>query len=86
MGSGCVQVTGAYDNIRHEAILGAIEGFPAQTLIKAWLKAGVMDGGAFQAPKRGTPQGGVMSPLLANIALHGMEAAIGVTYQKGGDR
>ncbi|MGQ4808563.1 hypothetical protein NKDENANG_01949 [Candidatus Entotheonellaceae bacterium PAL068K] len=78
-------IAGAYDNIRHETILDAVKGFPAQNLIKAWLKAGVMNGGAFQPAEQGTPQGGVISPLLANIALHGMEAAVGVTYKKYGN-
>ncbi|MGQ4810342.1 hypothetical protein NKDENANG_03799 [Candidatus Entotheonellaceae bacterium PAL068K] len=78
-------ITGAYDNIRHETILDAVKGFPAKNLIKAWLKAGVMDGGAFQPAEQGTLQGGVISPLLANIALHGMEAAVGVTYRKHKD-
>lgn len=41
--------------------------------IKAWLKSGVIDKGAFTATSEGTPQGGVISPLLANIALHGIE-------------
>ncbi|MHC5720161.1 MAG: reverse transcriptase/maturase family protein, partial [Nostoc sp.] len=44
--------------------------------IKAWLKSGVIDKGAFTATSEGTPQGGVISPLLANIALHGMEERI----------
>jgi hypothetical protein len=39
----------------------------------------------FYATERGTPQGGVASPLLANIALHGMEEAIGVTYNCRGE-
>ncbi len=41
--------------------------------IKAWLKSGVIDQGAFTTTSEGTPQGGVISPLLANIALHGLE-------------
>ncbi|MHC5832103.1 MAG: reverse transcriptase domain-containing protein, partial [Nostoc sp.] len=41
--------------------------------IKSWLKSGVIDKGAFTATSEGTPQGGVISPLLANIALHGLE-------------
>ena len=41
--------------------------------IKAWLKSGVIDQKVFTATSEGTPQGGVLSPLLANVALHGME-------------
>ncbi len=44
-----------------------------------------MEHGAFYATEQGTPQGGVASPLLANIALHGMEAAIGVKYNCRGE-
>jgi RNA-directed DNA polymerase len=47
--------------------------------IRQWLKAGVMDNGIFKATEEGTPQGGVISPLLANIALDGM---IRLTEQK----
>jgi RNA-directed DNA polymerase len=78
-------IKGAFDNIQHGALLKAIEGFPAQQLVKQWLKAGVMDKGQFAETDLGTPQGGVISPLLANIALHGMEKAVGVTYRNKGD-
>jgi RNA-directed DNA polymerase len=44
--------------------------------VKAWLKAGVLDHGVFAVTEMGTPQGGVLSPLLANIALHGLEEYI----------
>jgi RNA-directed DNA polymerase len=54
-------------------------------LIRQWLKAGYTEQGMFYASESGTPQGGVISPLLANIALHGMEAAVGVKYISRGD-
>lgn len=47
-----------------------------ETTIKAWLKAGIMDNFKDQSSlsnESGTPQGGVISPLLCNVALHGME-------------
>ncbi len=46
--------------------------------------AGYVEQEVFHATERGTPQGGVASPLLANIALHGMEEAIGVKYDYRG--
>lgn len=75
-------IKGAFDNIRHETILDAVCNFPGYELIKQWLKAGCMEGGSFVASESGTPQGGVISPLLANIALHGLEQAIGVKYSR----
>lgn len=78
-------IKGAFDNIQHKTILKAIEGFPGQGLVKAWLKAGIVEETRRQKTERGTPQGGIISPLLANIALHGMEQAVGVTYGKQKD-
>ncbi|MBD2504663.1 group II intron reverse transcriptase [Anabaena azotica] len=67
----------SFDRINHDALLQKlnIKG-KARQQIKAWLKSGVIDSGAFTATSEGTPQGGVLSPLLANIALHGMETRI----------
>jgi RNA-directed DNA polymerase len=66
-----------FDRINHQALLEKLHSFPAlRRTIKGWLKAGVMDGVDFSPTPEGTPQGGVASPLLANIALHGLEAAI----------
>ena len=75
-------IKGAFDNIRHATILGALAGFPARHLVRQWLKAGIVDRGVFAETTAGTPQGGIASPLLANIALHGMESAVGVAYKK----
>ena len=51
-------------------------------LVKAWLKAGVLEGVEFSPTEAGTPQGGVVSPLLANIALHGLEETASNAYRK----
>jgi RNA-directed DNA polymerase len=69
-----------FDRINHQSLLEKLNTFPQMKVqINAWLKAGVMEGYA-NTPKdkmepslMGTPQGGVISPLLANIALHGLE-------------
>jgi RNA-directed DNA polymerase len=77
-------IRGAFDNISHEYLCNAIGLVPGRELIKQWLKAGYVEQEVFHATERGTPQGGVVSPLLANIALHGMEEAIGVKYDSRG--
>lgn len=74
-------LTAAFDRIDHAHVLTALEGFPAQGLIAGWLRAGVIENGRFAPTDEGTPQGGVISPLLLNIALHEMEGAVGVRYQ-----
>src|SRR5919199_3234561 len=66
-----------FDRIDHEALLNKLNTSPAiRRQIRAWLKAGVMDNMQYFETSEGTPQGGVISPLLANIALHGMENRI----------
>jgi RNA-directed DNA polymerase len=75
----------AFDHISHEYLVKAIGPVPGRELIKQWLKAGYVEHREFHATEQGTPQGGVASPLLANIALHGMEKAIGVTYNCRGE-
>ncbi len=64
--------------------MAALGTFPARGLVRQWLKAGVVDRGRFAPTEEGTPQGGVISPLLFNVALHGMEEAAGVRYRTTG--
>jgi RNA-directed DNA polymerase len=78
-------IKGAYDNISHDYLLQALGDAPGKELARQWLKAGVLEDGAFCHTPAGTPQGGVISPLLLNIALHGMEAAIGVKHSRNGE-
>ena len=74
-------IKGAFDNIDHGKLLELIGNFPARDMIRAWLEAGYVEDRVFHDTESGTPQGGVISPLLANIAFHGMEEALGVRYQ-----
>jgi RNA-directed DNA polymerase len=78
-------IQGCFDNISHNFLLELLTGFPARELIKQWLLAGYMEAGSWHPTDAGTPQGSVVSPLLANIALHGMESALGVKYNKDGE-
>jgi RNA-directed DNA polymerase len=71
----------AFDRIDHDHLLASLGSFPARGLIYGWLKAGVFETGKGFAPTvEGTPQGGVISPCLLNVALHGLEEAAGVRY------
>ncbi|WP_330203129.1 group II intron reverse transcriptase/maturase [Cyanobacterium sp. Dongsha4] len=63
-----------FDQINHDKLLDKLNTYPQlRREIKTWLKSGYMDGKELFPTNEGTPQGGVISPLLANIALHGME-------------
>lgn len=69
-----------FDTLNHEFILKQIKGFPHYNLVKRFLEAGYVDNNVFHNTVEGTPQGGLLSPLLANIALHSMEEALGISY------
>jgi RNA-directed DNA polymerase len=78
-------IKGCFDNISHEFLLETIGDFPARKIIEYWLKAGYVDNGVFNETKSGTPQGGIISPLLANIALHGLESVLGIKWYQRKD-
>ena len=79
-----------FDKIDHEKLLRKLDTLPIiKSQIKAWLSAGIMKGfirrnkdESLNPNKSGTPQGGVISPLLANIALHGLETSAINHYNK----
>ncbi len=73
-----------FDNLNHKYIMDCLIGFPAKDTIKKCLKAGFVDNDSFNDTDFGTPQRGIVSPLLANIALHGMEEELGVRYRQNG--
>jgi RNA-directed DNA polymerase len=70
-------IKGFFDNLPHAVIMAAVSAEVADgnilDLIERFLKAGVMEDGVFQPTTGGTPQGGVVSPLLANIALNSLD-------------
>lgn len=80
-------ISKCFDKVDHQAILKKIKA-PAQIQrqIKAWLKAGILKDGAFTPSEMGnpmgTPQGGAIAPLLANIALTGMEEVVNTIPKK----
>lgn len=70
-------ISKCFDRINHEKLLTKVNTYPTlRRQIRTWLKAGFMDGKELYPTTEGTPQGGVISPLLANIALHGLEELI----------
>ena len=76
----------AFDRLSHQHILSSLGSFPARGLVRRWLRAGVLEEGRLTPTGEGTPQGGVISPALLNVALHGMEQAAGVRYgTRGGN-
>jgi RNA-directed DNA polymerase len=77
-------LAGAFDRIAHDHILAMLGTFPARGMVAQWLKAGVVEQGRLHRTEEGTPQGGVISPALLNIALHGMEQVVGVRYLSSG--
>jgi RNA-directed DNA polymerase len=80
-------IKGCFDNINHKALLKKLNTYPQmRQTIKGWLKAGVMEGLDLTPTEKGTPQGGVISPLLANVALHGLEQLIGQGYRRMDER
>ncbi|BBB57782.1 group II intron reverse transcriptase/maturase (plasmid) [Candidatus Megaera polyxenophila] len=63
-------IEGCFDNISHQWLLDNIP--MDKTILRKWLKAGYMEAGNIYPSKSGTPQGGIASPLFANMALDGL--------------
>lgn len=64
-------ITGCFDNIDHDWLLANV---PMDAgILRKWLKAGYLEGSVFAPTQKGTPQGGIISPVLANFALNGLE-------------
>ena len=80
-----LDLVAAFDRVDHSVLLDALGSFPGKGQVRQWLKAGVVERGRFRASEEGTQQGAVISPLLLNVVLHGMEEAAGARYYKRGD-
>src|SRR5215510_6944787 len=78
-----VDIAKCFDRICHEALLAKTQAPPViRRQLKAWLQAGIMEDHHLFPTTAGTPQGGSVSPLLALIALHGMDKAITQVYPR----
>lgn len=70
-------IQGCFNEIDHNALLAKLNTFPAiKKQIKAWLKVGILEDEILTLVEKDTPQGSLISPLLMNIAFHGMEQAV----------
>ncbi|MEO5358538.1 MAG: reverse transcriptase domain-containing protein [Nitrospirae bacterium YQR-1] len=67
-------IKGCFDNINHNWLKQHIP--MSKTILNKWLKCGYMKGNTLYATDNGTPQGGIISPILANLTLDGMETKI----------
>lgn len=71
-------IQGYFDNINHEILLGLLNRRISDRrvikLCRQWLQSGVIENGKYYPTKKGSPQGGVISPLLANIYLHVLDS------------
>lgn len=73
-------IRGCFDNISHEWLLKNVP--MDREILRKWLKAGFIDENTFYATEDGTPQGGVISPVLANMTLDGLEATLHARFGK----
>lgn len=79
-------ITGCFDHVQHAILLKLVKRRIRDAriigLIAAMLKAGIMEEGLFHHTPEGTPQGGILSPLLANLYLHELDGWWWETYGK----
>lgn len=73
-------VRAAFDTIDQSFVLNKLGQVPGKELIKQWLKAGYVEAEMFHDTEYGVQQGGVVSPVLANVALDGLQALLGSKF------
>lgn len=67
-------IVGCFDNINHEWLIANVP--MERSVLRKWLKSGLIYQSQFQETKAGTPQGGIISPTLANVTLNGLESGL----------
>ena len=80
-------IRGCFDNISHDWLLAHVP--MDRVILRKWLKTGYMEKQVLHAAEEGTPQGGIISPVLANLALDGLDRRLRERYPlrgKGSDR
>lgn len=81
-------IRGCFDNISHDWLMANVP--IDKVVLRKWLNAGYMESKAWFATREGTPQGGIISPVLANMALDGLEAVLAKQFprelKRGGKR
>ena len=75
-------IRGCFDNISHDWLLAHVP--MDRVILRKWLKAGYMEKQVLHATEEGTPQGGIISPVLANLALDGLERRLRERYPERG--
>lgn len=77
-------IAGCFDHISHEWLLKHIP--INKRILRKWLKSGVVEFGSLQQTEEGTPQGGIISPTLANMTLDGLERLLETQFGQKGSR
>ncbi len=77
-------IEGCFDHIKHQWLIDHVP--MDKVVLRKWLKAGVVDMGRLQRTEEGTPQGGIISPTLANIALDGLQAELAKHFGAKGSK
>jgi RNA-directed DNA polymerase len=72
-------IKACFDQISHEWLLSHIP--MDKSILRKWLKAGYLEKNAFHSTEMGSPQGGIISPVLANMALDGLEKELSQSYR-----
>jgi RNA-directed DNA polymerase len=75
-------IKACFDEIDHDWLIQHIH--MDKRILRQWLKSGYLERDTFRPTEKGTPQGGIISPVIANMALNGLEAAVKTTVARRG--